>query len=405
MALDQQRGPFAGGAGVVGIARRIEQAERGLPVGGREFHALHFGQVVGEVQLGAIENVGRLLQHRVPAGAEIEGDDAGGVVGRAGAKHNAGALRPHRAEFGERGIERAECSVGEVQHGQAPEPRLRIGADDPPWAGKGIARHPENPLRRAELRRHRRQRARGSRRQVEVVEIPPARAVGHEREPRAVGRPFRLEDGFGCASGDYAWLSWHALSADVGKIEQRAVPRHVGVIPRQPGELVSVGRKSRRGVEIVPARKHAPGLAAAVEIDGDDGIDRLAAERVILAHADPAIAAVIDHAVGEPPLPVARGRLRRQRLRRGPVRRLAIEATVGEIGEIDRPVAHGPRSAAIFVHAGADVVGLRRRCRSAARPPRRAPRRSGPAPAGVLRASRSARRRAAPPTTKSIARR
>ena len=355
MALDQQRGPFAGGAGVVGIARRIEQAKRGLPVGGREFHDLDLRQVVGEVQVGAIENVGRLLQHRMLPGAEIEGDDAGGVVGRTGAKHNAGALRPHRAEFGERGVERAKGSAGEIQHGQAPEPRLCIGADNPPSAGKGIARHPEDPLRRAELRRHRRQRARGSRRQVEVVEIPPARAVGHEREPRAVGRPFRLEDGFGCASGDYARLSWHALGADVGKVEQRAVPRHVGVIPRQPGELVSVGRESRRGVEIVPARQHATGLAIAVEIDGDDGIDRLPAERVILAHADPAVAALVDHAVGEPPLPVARGRLRRQRPRRGPIRRLAIEAAVGEIGEVDRPVPHRPRSAAVFVHAGADV--------------------------------------------------
>ena len=105
----------------------------------------------------------------------------------------------------------------------------------------------------------------------------------------------------------------------------------------------------------MPARQHATGLAIAVEIDGDDGIDRLAAERVILAHADPAVAAVIDHAVGEPPLPVARGRLRRQRLRSGRIRCLAIEATVGEVGEVDRPVPHRPRSAAVFVHAGADV--------------------------------------------------
>ena len=82
--------------------------------------------------------------------------------------------------------------------------------------------------------------------------------------------------------------------------------------------------------------------------------------RVVLAHADPALAARVDHAVGEPPLPVARGRRRRQRLRRGRVRRLAIEAAVGEVGEVDRAVPHGPRSAAIFVHARARVVGRRR---------------------------------------------
>ena len=263
------------------------------------------------------------------------------------------------AEFGERGVERAECSVGEIQHGQAPEPRLRIGADDPFGSGEVIVRHAERPLRRAELRRHRHQRARRSRRQVEVVEIPPARAVGHEREPRAVGRPFRLEDRFRCAAGNRLRLAQGALGVDFGEIKQRAVPGHVGVIPRQPGEPVSIGREPRRRVEIVPARKHVPGLAPIVEVHRDDGIDRLAVDRVILAHADPAVAALVDHAVGEPPLPVARGRLRRQRLRRGPVRRLAIEAAVGEIGEIDRPLAHGPGSAAIFVHAGAGVVGFR----------------------------------------------
>ena len=91
------------------------------------------------------------------------------------------------------------------------------------------------------------------------------------------------------------------------------------------------------------------------EIDGDDGVDRLAAGGVILAHADPAIAAMIDHPVGEPPLPVTRRRLRRQRLRHGCVRRQAIETAVGEVGEGDGAVPHGPRAAAVFVHARARV--------------------------------------------------
>jgi hypothetical protein len=55
--------------------------------------------------------------------------------------------------------------------------------------------------------------------------------------------------------------------------------------------------------------------AAVAEVDGDDGIDRLAVDGVILAHADPAAAALIDQAVGETPLPPARGRLGRQAMR------------------------------------------------------------------------------------------
>jgi hypothetical protein len=92
----------------------------------------------------------------------------------------------------------------------------------------------------------------------------------------------------------------------------------------------------------MPARQHVSGPAAVAEIDGDDGIDRLTVDGVILAHADPAATALIDHAVGEAPLPPARGRLRRERLRLGRPWHLPIQAAVREIGEIDRPVPHGP---------------------------------------------------------------
>ena len=59
-----------------------------------------------------------------------------------------------------------------------------------------------------------------------------------------------------------------------------------------------------RGLE----RALFPDSIAAAEIDRDDGVDRLAPGGVILAHADPAVAAMIDHPVGEPPLPVTRRR-------------------------------------------------------------------------------------------------
>jgi hypothetical protein len=90
----------------------------------------------------------------------------------------------------------------------------------------------------------------------------------------------------------------------------------------------------------VPAREHLSGPTA--EIDGDDGIDRLAVDGVVLAHADPAATALIDHAVGEAPLPRAARGLGRECPRLGRAWHLPIQAAVREIGEIDRPVPHGP---------------------------------------------------------------
>jgi hypothetical protein len=84
------------------------------------------------------------------------------------------------------------------------------------------------------------------------------------------------------------------------------------------------------------------GPAASGEIDGDDGIDRLAVDGVILAHADPAATALINHAVREAPLTPARGRLGRECLGLGRAWHLPIQTAIREIGEIDRPVVHGP---------------------------------------------------------------
>src|SRR5262249_27495047 len=111
------------------------------------------------------------------------------------------------------------------------------------------------------------------------------------------------------------------------------------MIPGEPCEPPSIRREPRRSIEIVPPREHVSGPTATTEIDGDDGIDGLAVDGVVLAHADPAATVLIDHAVGEAPLPLARGRLGRKRLRLERAWHLPIQAAVREIGEIDRPVA------------------------------------------------------------------
>ena len=83
------------------------------------------------------------------------------------ARHDAVAVRAHRAEFGERGVERAQRAARQLQHGQTAQTRLRVATHDPIGRGERLGRHAEHPLRRAELRRHRHQRADGPRRQLE----------------------------------------------------------------------------------------------------------------------------------------------------------------------------------------------------------------------------------------------
>ena len=124
------------------------------------------------------------LQDGMPAGAQVERDDARWMIGRAGAEHDAIAVGAHRAELGERRLERTQVSAGQVQHREPAEPRLRIGADDPIGSGERIGRGAERPLRQPELRLHRRQWLRRARCALVAIEIPPAGAIRHEYDLR-----------------------------------------------------------------------------------------------------------------------------------------------------------------------------------------------------------------------------
>ncbi len=129
--LHQQRRPLPGRGRIVGIVRRIEQPERGVAAGGREFHAFDPREVIRDAQVRAIEQLGRLFQDGVPAGTEVEHDDARWMIGCAGAEHDAIAGGAHRAELAERRLERTQGAAGQVQHREPAEPRLRVGTDDP----------------------------------------------------------------------------------------------------------------------------------------------------------------------------------------------------------------------------------------------------------------------------------
>ena len=195
------------------------------------------------------------------------------------------------------------ASLASSSTASLPSPTLGIGADDPIGPGECIGRGAELPQRHSELRLYRRQRPRRPRCELVAVEIPPAGAIGHEHDRCAVGRPFRLEDRFRHAARDRLRLADRAVLGDVGEIERGAVPRHVGMIPGEPQEPVSVRRQPRRRQKkSCPPASTRPGSPPSPRSHRDDRVDRLALPGVILAHADPSIATRIDHAVGVPPV-------------------------------------------------------------------------------------------------------
>src|SRR5206468_7234572 len=87
----------------------------------------------------------------------------------------------------------------------------------------------------------------------------------------AVRRPFRLEDRFRGAAGDQPGGSESAVLGDVGDPQLGADPRHIRVVPAQPGKPTSLRRQFWRGVEIVALREHRSG-AGALQIDPDERV-------------------------------------------------------------------------------------------------------------------------------------
>ena len=67
------------------------------------------------------------------------------------------------------------------------------------------------------------------------------------------------------------------------------------------------------------------------QVEHDDGIDRLTAASVILAYADPAMAAVVNDAVCESPMAIARKWRRRQRYRLTLARAKPVQPAIREI--------------------------------------------------------------------------
>ena len=173
-----------------------------------------------------------------------------------------------------------------------------------------------------------------------------------------------------------------------GDPQQGGIPRHVRVVPLEPGEARPVRRQPWGGDEIGALDEHL--RVPAVERDGDDGVGRLGLHRVVLADG-------VEAAAGEvrPEVCVAPRTGRRDRHRRLGARIEPVEPAIGELGEDDDPADDDVRTAAIFVDPRSDIERRRRQVGGRAVRGGRGRGRAGrPRPAGP-RPRRCRRRRSA----------
>ena len=106
MTFDEQGRPLIRIADIVGIVRRIEQSKCRLAAGGREFDWLDLGQVAGDPQFSAVEQVGRLFEDAILAGLQVERYDGRRPIRGAAAKHHAIVVSAYRSEFREPRLDR-----------------------------------------------------------------------------------------------------------------------------------------------------------------------------------------------------------------------------------------------------------------------------------------------------------
>jgi len=215
------------------VARRIEERVRRLAVGGIERQRLRAREKPG------LETHRRAAAHhrRTPS-RQIEPHHRRRGGRRRADEHRVARQRLHIRDVDvrrrEHGVRPAAC----VDRQQLPCTAHIGRGHDRVAAGEGECRLAEHPLRHAELRRHRRQRLR--RAIDQTVEIPPTASVRNEVE-RAVRREGGLEHRLPRAAGDPARRRGPAGAVELGDIERGRVPRHVGVVPAEPREAITVG--------------------------------------------------------------------------------------------------------------------------------------------------------------------
>src|SRR6185503_3489279 len=254
---------------------------------------------------------------------------------------------------------------------QRPPCATSIGGHYPSFVHTSPRRPPEHPLCPAELRLVRWLPEHGPclkrlTADVAFVERPPSRAIA-DKVKRAVRGPARLKDGFVRSARDQFGTLEHPSLGDRGNPQFGAIPRHLGMTPRQPTESRPVGAQSRGRVEVVSSGDHLACVRIAVERNRDHGVNRLPSfVCVILTHTDEAPTTIVYCSIRIEPLAFGSdwawyvGRVRR---RTGATRRRPadpINSLIREVGVIGHAVRHDVRAAAVLVHAASHVVIWRR---------------------------------------------
>ena len=107
--------------------------------------------------------------------------------------------------------------------------------------------------------------------------------------------PRRLEDRLGRSAGDELRIAWQPRVVELGDPELAAVPRHVGLVPRQPQHASAVRADPRRRVEVVA--RHERDRLAAVERDRAKIVDH-SRTAVVLDDADEPVSRGVHLEVG-----------------------------------------------------------------------------------------------------------
>jgi hypothetical protein len=286
----------------------------------------------------------------------------------------AGQEHPRAADGSERDrreglVERLGPARGEIEddEGVAAE-----GADgeDAPVLQHRVPAEAEGPERSSVLGRLLVHGDDGTAVDRDAHEVPPAAPVA-DREEGVVVEPLGLEHGLGDRPGEHARGTRPAGVGEVGDPELGAVPGHLRMLPGDIGQSSAVGREPRVGDEAGSADDRPDarqvGGGGPVEGHGHD-VARHRPGPVRLAHGDHLVAA--DAQLAEAGLAARLGRDRGEGHRRRGALVEAVEPLVAELREDEGAgIRHGPGAAAVLVHAGAGVPGLRQHVdRCAVRP-------------------------------------
>ena len=343
-------GRSPGGSLEVPVDRRVEERSRRAATGRREGDGLRPRDVrrIGRDGAAGARDLERLER------LGVEADDRRRTVRSAGDRRHRALRHDDALELGERRGDLAdEMVLADVE-----QPVAAVASRDRHDAAVGeecVRRTPEHPRRIGELRLGRRERVQ-TRPLGEAVQVPPAAAVAGEVE-LAVGRPLRLGDRLVDAAGRQLGRPQRPVGGDRRDPQPRGVPRHVGVVPLEPGEPVGGRRQARRGDEVGAADEDLWGRLA-IEGNGDQLVPWLAVAGMVLADREEAPPWSVEAQVGVAVRPGRRDRDRHGRARIDPV-----QPAVAELGVDDDAAGHRVRPAAVLVGARPDVGRGRRQLR------------------------------------------